>query len=429
MSMLKNEHIKQAIEAIAGRNAEIGYALDEMLGTDRIRPVSAGERDSAGEDPVFLFDGRLVRVRRGLFFDQGAVPIEERLLIQYGMMSMQHQLSRSGNSLDFREAAEATREAGLRLLVNHEIDYALERLQDMLETSGVDPLWAAKRRSRLEAIRREEAPLLNDHHAPGGEDDSTEPHYSGTVDKGLPAVFAKFPFTMDALMQAADINLEFFNIRFLLSTWIKGLDSNLFACLAGGGIEGIVYLTLKKHYFYSAMEIQYIATATGRPATDADSGRKQLKGAGTFLVAGVWMLWKERLKGIKDLLLDSEVGARRFYEGIGFEARGFSGFILKEPRGRLVGAALEMAGRCRELQPRTEAEIDRVLKKQMRVLRKKPKTQKQTRTRMLALEAVKACLQAGVNPAVTRLALEHLERGRRKIPEAEELMARSFERK
>lgn len=34
--MIKRENIKQAIDAISARDAEIGYSLDEMLGMGQI---------------------------------------------------------------------------------------------------------------------------------------------------------------------------------------------------------------------------------------------------------------------------------------------------------------------------------------------------------------------------------------------------------
>jgi hypothetical protein len=425
--MLKKEHIKQAIEAIAGRNAEIGYALDEMLGMGRIHLASPDAEIPAGEDFLFIFDERPVAVKRVLFFNQGTVPIEERLLIKYGEMTMQHQLSQTGTPLNFREAAEATRAAGLRLLVNSEIDLALTQLQDRVGTKGVGPDWAADWRLRLEALRQEQAPLSFARIC--GESDDAETLFCGTVDAGLPACFVQFPFCMDTLMQAADINLEFFNIRFLLSCWVNGLEQNLFACAVNRKIEGIVYLTFKKSLFYKAMEIQYIATARGRPATSANPGHKELKGVGTFLMAGVWMLWKNQLPGIKDLLLDSEIGARRFYEGIGFESRGFSGFLLKEPRGRLVRSILEMAGHCPRLTELAIRHITRILKKQLSILRQQPKTPDAIQERKHALACVATALGADLNPAITRLVLEYLERYRQKIPEADEIvMARSHKR-
>ncbi|MGZ8250604.1 copper resistance CopC family protein, partial [Methylomagnum sp.] len=41
--------------------------------------------------------------------------------------------------------------------------------------------------------------------------------FSGAVEDGRQALFIAFPFCIDALMQVADINLEFFHVRFLLA--------------------------------------------------------------------------------------------------------------------------------------------------------------------------------------------------------------------
>jgi len=35
------------------------------------------------------------------------------------------------------------------------------------------------------------------------------------------------------------------------------------------------------------------------------------------------MLWKNEMSGLRELVLDAEVGARRFYEAVGFESRAF----------------------------------------------------------------------------------------------------------
>lgn len=419
--MLRKEHIRQAIEAISRRNPEIGYVLDEMLGTDRMHLASGDESNFAGEDLHFIFNDRPVNIKKVLFFDRGTVPIEERLLIKYGEMIMQHQLSQSGDRLDFKEAAEKTRNGGLSLLVDHEVDLAMHRLQAQIDTKGVDSKWAAGRLSRLRAIKEETGHLDVSGTAPCGRPDG-EVLYTGTVDQGRPACFVRFPFTRDALMQAADINLEFFNIRFLLSCLIRGLEENLFACVVDNQIEGIVYLTFRKVYFYKAMEIQYIATAQGRPATEVMPGHKELKGIGSFLIAGVWMLWKHRRPDIKDLLLDSEAGARRFYSNAGFESRGFSGFIMKEPRGRLVWSIIEMAAHCPDLPNGLAAEVCRILKKQLRVLKKKPESEMEMQARESALECARSCLQAGINPAITQTLREFIEKNRLKIPEADEFI-------
>ncbi|MBC2709584.1 MAG: hypothetical protein HGJ94_00795 [Desulfosarcina sp.] len=421
--MLKKEHIRQAIQAISKRDAEIGYTLDELLSRGAINPVSARPDSSTGDDFLFTYNGRPARVKKIIFFNQGTAPVEEQLLIKYGEM-MQQQLIQNSEKLNFLEAARAIREAGLRFLVDHEIDFALARMQTTAEKKGMDPTSAANIRTCLQAIKNKRPPLLIFPDSPS-ENGSVEILYSGTVDEGKPAFFIRFPFSMDAMLQAADINLEFFNIRFLLSCLTRGLEKNLFTCVVNNKIEGIVYLADKISYLHRAVEIQYIATVGGRPATEDDPGRKELRGVGTFLMAGVWMLWKNHLTNAKDLLLDAEIGARRFYEGVGFQPLGYSGFIMKEPGGRLVQAILEMAGRCPALQDRATAEIIRMIKKQIRILWKKKSFQKQKQARKHALESVKVCFQADFNPALARTALEELTRYRKKIPESDELIGKA----
>lgn len=425
--MLKREHIKQAIEAIAARDAEIGYTLDEMLSTDRIHLAALDPGAASGGDYYFIFNDRPVAVRKYLFFNRGTVPIEERLLVHYGEMVMQHQLSQTGDNPNYMKVAGAIREAGLRLLVNMEIDLALQELQDSVGTHGVDPGWAAGRRAHLEALKQDHAPPAPAMAQQTAKDGSAV-FYSGTVGQGHPACFIRLPFSMDALMQAADINLEFFNTRFLLACWVKGQENNLFACLVDDQIEGIVYLAFKKSFFYSAVEIHYVATAAGRPATDVDPGRKRIKGVGTFLTAGVWMLWKNQLAGMKDLLLDSEIGARHFYQSVGFQSRGYSGFIMKQPGGRLVRAILEMSGRCPDLPQRTVAAVARIVDSQLRVLRKKPQAEKEVQARHNALDSIQTILLADGNPLLKQMALERLARYRREIPETDALIAGSHER-
>ena len=420
--MLKKEHIKQAIDAISQRDAAIGYTLDAMLGLGRITPVAQGTDDSGGGDFRFLFDDRPATVRRVLFFNQGTVPIEERLLVKYGEMLHQHQLTESRSTINFREAATSVREAGLRLLVCHEVAYALDRLQQAVETGRIDPAWAEKKRFGLQALRHEASASQE---LPGGAEKTSDPAmaYTGTVDDGKPAAFIRFPFTMATLMQAADINLDFFNLRFLLSCWETGREKDLFAGVGNGHIQGLVYLTHKARFFTRAVEIQYIATVRGRPETEAGPGRKALKGVGTFLVAGVWMLWKTRLTECRELLLDAEVGARQFYEGIGFEPRGLSGFVMKTPEGRLVRAIVEMAAHCPDLPEQTTAETLRLVRKQVRSLRQKAFSPKNGRARRHALESIHACLQSGFHAAAARTAREELTRWRRRIPEADALIA------
>ena len=113
--------------------------------------------------------------------------------------------------------------------------------------------------------------------------------FSGAVEDGRQALFIPFPFCQDALMQVADINLEFFHVRFLLACLMRGEAPHLFACAVDGRIVGMLFLALKTALFYSGLEIKYIATLRGRRSDDEEPPPR---GVGRFLVAGTWLLWK-----------------------------------------------------------------------------------------------------------------------------------------
>ena len=213
----------------------------------------------------------------------------------------------------------------------------------------------------------------------------------------------------------ADINLEFFQVRLLLDFLIRGTASNLFACVVDNKIEGLVYLAFKERYFYKALEIRYIATVRGAAADRSVYRPRVLKGVGTFLVAGVWLLWKSEPKGVSDLLLDSEIGARRFYDGIGFRPRGFSGYRLEAPQGHLVKTLLDMANRCSMLNETALEAVKSIIKDQVKTLCRRAAGEKKTAARNRALDAVKMCLSSDARAEFAYLAVGELIRNREKI--------------
>jgi hypothetical protein len=223
--MIKKEHIKQAIDQIAGRSPEIGYSLDEMLGMGIIDSPSdpAGPEDT--ENFHFLFDGEKVLVNRVLLFNEGTVPIEQGLLLKYGELLRKQELQEKGPAFSYREASQKIHEAGLRLVVTHEIDYAIARIQK--QTSSQTLI------SRLETIKK------------GGGADEPMVFYRGIVDASTPASLARFEISMDSLMQVADINMEFFHVRFILNCLIRGVENNLIACMVNGSVMGLLFLAVK----------------------------------------------------------------------------------------------------------------------------------------------------------------------------------------
>jgi hypothetical protein len=251
------------------------------------------------------------------------------------------------------------------------------------------------------------------------EEDGDPPFFfKGVVDVNTAAYFMKFPISMDTLMQVADINVEFFHVRFILNCLIRGLDNNLMACVAGENIVGLIYLTLKEQLLKKDLEIKYLATLRGKTWNPKGLSPKPLKGVGTFLVAGVWMLWKNEMPGLKEIVLDAEVGARQFYEAVGFESRGLSGYVLKAPKGYLLRSILTMTRHCRNLRPELVQELVKLIVKEVKGLRKGAKDEKALSRRKASISAVQECLKPETRPELSKAASGALLKYQKKIPES-----------
>lgn len=417
--MIRREHIKRAIEAITARSPEIGYSLDEMLGMGLIDVPPSTEGSPEEENFFFTFEGQRVRVNRVLFFNEGIVPIEQGLLIKYGELVKKQELQERGNPLSYQDAFREIHLAGLRTAVLYEIDCAVSRLKVRSEKPGQGGNSLQAYRDRvdlLQAIKQEEGDL---EFREGSS--AFEPLYKGTVDAGTPAVFACFPYSMTSLMQVADINMEFFHLRFVLNCLLKGVERNLLTCVAGNSIAGLIFLVLREQFLTSDLEIKYLATVRGRRPLPGEPPRRTLKGVGTFLVAGVWMLLKNHLPGVKDIVLDSEAGARRFYENVGFVPRGMSNLVLREPKAGILKALLGIAASSENLGERSLRGIQDLIRRQVKALRKAVGTQREISERRVALACIRECLMPGSRPEFTEAAREALRRYGRKIPEAEAL--------
>ena len=140
------------------------------------------------------------------------------------------------------------------------------------------------------------------------------------------------------------------------------------------------------------------------------------------MVAGVWMLWKTQLGNINEISLDSEIGARRFYERVGFESRGLSGYVLKAPKGYLLKAILIMANNCQDLRKGVIDDIGVVIEKKIKLLRKKAKSKKDESERKVVIASIKECLKSEAHPEFAKAAISMLSKYKKKIPESEELI-------
>jgi len=411
--MIKREHIKQAIDAIASRDPDIGYTLDEMLGMGLIdAPYRSGD-PQGGEEFSFLFDGDRVQVNKVLFFNEGTVPIEQGLLIKYGELVKKHEIQDRGGPARFKDAYREIHLAGLRTVVVHEIDFAITRLKR--ETGS------ARLIALLEGIREGRV-------SPDLTLEGLDPFvvYRGVVDDATPACFVCFPMTMTGLMQVGDMNVEFFSVRFVLGCLIRGLQKNLMACVVERRIVGLIFLSLKEQAFKKDLEIKFLATLRGRSGGESGHASAPPRGVGTFLVAGVWLLWKNEMPALKEIVLDSEVGARDFYDAVGFEPRGLSSYVLKEPKGYLLRSLLGMVRECPDLKEAVIMEAASLVRKNVKRLRKRAKDEKSARERKAVLASLEECLRPGTRRELSDALVETLARYEKKIPESKQILEKVY---
>ncbi|UCF93310.1 MAG: histone deacetylase [Desulfobacterales bacterium] len=417
--MIKRENIKQAIEAIAQRNPEIGYSLDEMLGTGAIGVPSSPAQTSKDPTLYFLFQGEQVPIRKYQYFNEGTVPLEQRLLIKYGELAQKQKIAAQGGPVDYRQAARKIRAAGLLLMVTHEIDYAMARVQSTWtrasEGAGSSRVQTALL-SWLEKIKGPD-PTLKIPPPDLHEGSAPAPRFQGVVDYVTPAEFQPFPFSMETLLQVAALNLEFFHVRFVLNCLVQGAANRLFACLVEGQIQGLIFLNLKTQFLSKGLEIKYLATVGGQAQDPAGPTPKKVKGVGTFLVAGTWLLWKTRLPDVKEISLDAEIGANRFYRSIGFHPRRLCEFVLKNPRGFLLRAIWIMAGNCRDVPPGLRAALEGLIIAQFKILRQKAHRPEDRAYRKWIVAFLKFGLQSETHPEFVRSILQNLFRYQKAIPE------------
>ncbi|WP_300455769.1 histone deacetylase [Desulfobacula sp.] len=419
--MLTRENIKQAIDAIGRRKPEIAYTLNAMLGKGRIDVPPASD---AGEDNrlYFLFGNTQAFVNKVQFFNSGTPPLEQALLIQYGEMAQKRSLIHREPFTSPGKLASKTDTAGLSLMIDYEIDVAEAQLEQQIATTvqkkgQANDSWAVnflrQRLKRLSDIRNDGSGQTD---VKVSEDDPRI-LFQGIISDYTRAAFMRFSFSRESLMQAARLNLEFFHIRFLLNCLVSGTDNLLFACIVKGELQGLVFLEIIRKLFYRGIEVKYIAT---RNNTSFQSDSHPVKGAGTFIMAGVWMLWKSYFHDVKEIFLESEIQAEGFYVSIGFHTRGPYKYILKSPEGSLLTTIAAMAVFSNKTYPSVISHLCKRIPGRIRSLKRRKDLNGQ---RKRALEFIKIALHPASSNLLARATMGTLLKNKNRIPEGEMLLA------
>jgi acetoin utilization deacetylase AcuC-like enzyme len=385
--MIKREHLKMAIDAISAVDRESGYGLLELFEAARISVPAAEDghaRSSGGWEFHYYFEGERVDIPKTAFVAEGIATLEQSLVLKLGELREKQIRASNWVSGNVRKLADDIRRAGAELVVDHE----LHRLQ-------VPP-------TDLDAPLRMPDPK------------SAGPHFSGHLSGGQPARFMPLPLSRAMLLQAAGQRFEFFNVRFLLRSWSDETLPWVFACISQQRILGMVKLQLHRHPVNTRIEVKYIARRMPQHH-DIDTPPK---GVGTFLLAGVWMLWHTFHPDARHIFLDGEVNARKFYMDCGFREQRSCRYVLEKPAGYLLTAIADMADEARSpegrLQPGLEALISASIKGMYRVSR--------GRGRVSALMFIKRCLMSRHQPYPATTALTLLLKCRQRIPEATALI-------
>ncbi|MGA6925324.1 MAG: histone deacetylase [Desulfosarcina sp.] len=380
--MIKREHIKMAIDAIDAVDPESGYSLRALFDAARINLSTTD--DVHGRGFHYYFEGQRVDIPRTAFVAEGIATLEQSLMHQLGRLREKQAMAAGWVSGNVRQLAGEIGRAGAESVV----DYELRRLA--------------------------EQPALLDEPFQMPPPGDVGLHFSGHLSGGQAARFVPLPLSRAGLLQTAGQRFEFFNVRFILRSWADGSLSWIYACVSGRQILGLVKLVLHSSPVNSRLEVKYIARRMPQHV-DVETPPK---GVGTFLLAGVWMLWNVFFPHVRQIFLDGEVGARKFYLDCGFKEVRTCRYVLEKPAGYLLTAIVDMADDDRplkgRLRPRLEALIGASVKRLRRV--------SSGSARESALRFITRCLMSRHQPYPATTALTLLLKHQGRIPEAPALI-------
>jgi len=354
--MIEREHLVQAVAAIATRDPGAATPLRELLATGRLAAVAGAAL------PTFRMDGQTHVVRRHQWIHQGLPALVERVLLAFGEWRHLQGAARSEDARQQERLQRAARRAGLQVALDASLARALDAARERMLAEPADGELAA-RVTLLEdlatAFPGEDLPWNPQH---------PEVFYKGVVDVDTAALFCRFPFTRDGLLQVADRNLEFFNLNFVLDHLLRGEHRNLFCCAVHGRLAGMMSVGSAVEHGRKEMEIKWLATARGGPTGRPVRGEWVHRGAGAMLLAGAWLLWKLYEPRLGGLVVQAEPAAIDFYESLGFVHVMSSVYHLDDPRGHFLRNIVAMANRVEDLPRDVQREISFMVRRQARAL-------------------------------------------------------------
>ncbi|HSV91694.1 MAG TPA: histone deacetylase, partial [Desulfobacterales bacterium] len=147
------------------------------------------------------------------------------------------------------------------------------------------------------------------------------------------------------------------------------------------------------------------------------------RGVGRFLVAGTWLLGKTAYRGVREIVLDSEVEARRFYAHVGFTSKGPHRRVLSRPSPDLLRTILQMAESRPDLPPAVVVELgDRVIQ-EIRHLRRPARNERERALHAQVEAMAQTALAACTHPVIATAATRGLLRCRRSLSDLDHLLA------
>ncbi len=404
--MITTDLLHRAVSAVSSRDPEIGYGLTELLRTGSIS-ISENRDD---KDLFFFFEGEKVAVNGSSIFNHGTEPVEERLVIKYGELVEKYKIQTRGAHADYLSEVKKVQQAGIETLVNYELDRAVADVKKSSSSfakktgpkfvESVLEILTGLKPSPENKIRAEKEDAL----------------YMAGISPNSQTRFIQFPFSYASIKQAAEIRLEYFHVRFLLNLFISGMSDMLYASVTDDKITGLILLNKKQRHMISSLEVKYISTVNSVRVSPETAAYPRIKGTGTFLIAGTWLLWKQRWPDAHEIYLNAESGAADFYRSVGFSYRHPYGYSLKTPEGKLLLYITVMAMNLSSMSGNLERAMEKRVLNQIRYLRKNHNTDDPKRK--AAVLVVSSCIGPGKNTLLREMAQNLLQKYSDKIPES-----------